>query len=131
MDAWKPFSVKPGDAHQLEFTMLSPFQRLNLVPVSRGPNSTIFSSTFKLPDQHGIFRFEVNYKRPLLTNIDVRREVTVRHFAHDEWARSWEISGGWVWIAGIWTTIVGWIAFVGIWLWSAPTREKDRTKKQQ
>ena len=111
--------------------MLSPFHRLNLEPVSQTLNSTIFSTTFRLPDQHGIFRFQVNYKRPFLTNIDVKREVTVRHFAHDEWLRSWQISGGWVWIAGVWITIVGWVAFVGIWLWSEPVDEERREKKLQ
>ena len=111
--------------------MLSPFHRLNLLPVAQTANTTIFSSTFTLPDQHGIFRFEVNYKRPHLTNVNVKREVTVRHFAHDEWPRSWQISGGWVWIAGIWTTVFAWVAFVGLWLWSAPTSEHDRIKKKQ
>ena len=111
--------------------MLSPYHRLTLQPVARTPNSTIFSSTFKLPDQHGIFSFRVNYKRPFLTNIDEKREVTVRHFAHDEWPRSWEISAGWVWIAGIWVTIIGWIAFVSIWLYSEPAYEDGKGKKEQ
>ncbi|KAK4697943.1 oligosaccharyltransferase complex subunit beta, partial [Lecanoromycetidae sp. Uapishka_2] len=130
-DQLVPLKIDSSDALQLEFTMLSPFHRLDLVPISTTPNSTIFSSTFRLPDQHGIFSFRVNYKRPFLTNIDVKREVTVRHFAHDEWPRSWEISAGWVWIAGIWVTIVGWIAFVGIWLWSEPAYEQSKGKKMQ
>ena len=108
--------------------MLSPFHRLPLKPVSQTPNSTLFSTTFTIPDQHGIFSFRVNYKRPFLTNVDVKREVTVRHFAHDEYPRSWKISGGWVWIAGIWVTVAGWVAFVGIWLWSEPAYEKERGK---
>ncbi|KAI4215253.1 MAG: hypothetical protein LQ351_002152 [Letrouitia transgressa] len=91
------------------------------------PNSTVFSTNFKLPDQHGIFAFRVNYKRPFLTNVDVKEEVTVRHFAHDEWPRSWMISAGWVWIAGIWVTVFGWIGFIGIWLWSEPA-SKQKTR---
>ncbi|KAG8525883.1 uncharacterized protein KY384_000643 [Bacidia gigantensis] len=130
-DHLKPFQVQSPDALQIEFSMLSPFQRLNLEPVSRTLNSTVFSSTFRLPDQHGIFRFEVNYKRPFLTYIDVKREVTVRHFAHDEWPRSWQISGGWVWITGIWATILGWVAFVAIWLWSGPAYGEKLVKKMQ
>ena len=127
-----PLDVGPADAVQVEFSMLSTFHRLNLNPVSLTPNSTIFSTTFKLPDQHGIFRFEVNYKRPFFTNIDVKKEVTVRHFAHDEWPRSWEISGGWVWIAGVWITILGWVAFVAVWLWSGPrSLEPPKLTKSQ
>lgn len=124
-----PLKIDPADAIQLEFTMLSPYHRINLEPISQTTNSTTFSTSFRLPDQHGIFSFRVNYKRPLLTNIDVKREVTVRHFAHDEWPRSWEISAGWVWIAGIWVTIVGWVAFVGIWLYSEAAYDESKGKK--
>ncbi|KAL8767795.1 MAG: hypothetical protein Q9209_005789 [Squamulea sp. 1 TL-2023] len=131
IDHLSPFIVPPGDKLQLEFTMLSPFHRLDLQPISTILNSTIFSTTFRLPDQHGIFAFRVNYKRPFLTNIDVKREVTVRHFAHDEWPRSWMISAGWVWIAGVWVTIFGWIAFVALWLWSEPAYQQSQGKKRQ
>ncbi|KAI4258750.1 MAG: hypothetical protein L6R42_004909 [Xanthoria sp. 1 TBL-2021] len=130
-DHLSPFTVFPNDKLQLEFTMLSPFHRLDLQPIFTTPNSTIYSATFRLPDQHGIFSFRVNYKRPFLTNVDVKREVTVRHFAHDEWPRSWKISAGWVWIAGIWVTILGWVAFIALWLWSEPAYEQNQGKKRQ
>lgn len=126
-----PLNIPSADALQLEFTMLSPFHRLNLKPISHTVNSTVFSTTFKLPDQHGIFAFRVNYKRPFLTNVDVKREVTVRHFAHDEWPRSWMISAGWTWIGGVWITITGWVAFVAVWLWSSPAYERGSGKKTQ
>ncbi|KAF2758947.1 dolichyl-diphosphooligosaccharide-protein glycosyltransferase [Pseudovirgaria hyperparasitica] len=128
-DRWTPFTPAVGDKVQLEFSMLSPFHRLNLSPVSQTPESTIYGVHFKTPDQHGIFNFRVNYKRPFLTNVDEKRQVTVRHFAHDEWPRSYAISGAWVWISGIWITIAGWLAFVALWLYSAPT-EKSVKKNQ-
>ena len=128
---WSPLNVPSSDALQMEFSMLSPFHRLALIPISQSLNSTVYSATFTLPDQHGIFSFKVNYKRPFMTSVDVKREVTVRHFAHDEWPRSWMISGGWVWIAGVWITITGWVAFVAIWLWSEPAYESARGKKVQ
>jgi len=111
--------------------MLSPFHRLTLAPTSQTANSTVYAASFKLPDQHGIFNFRVNYKRPFYTNVDEKRTVTVRHFAHDEWPRSWKISGAWVWIAGIWVTVAGWLAFVGLWLWSEPMEERRKVKKRQ
>jgi len=111
--------------------MLSPFHRLNLEPVGTTATSTIYSTTFTLPDQHGIFNFRVNYKRPFLTNVDEKHQVTVRHFAHDEWPRSWAISGAWTWIAGIWVTVAGWLAFVVVWLFSEPVRGKGGVKKTQ
>ena len=111
--------------------MLSPFHRLNLQPISTTTNSTLFSASFRVPDQHGIYSFRVNYKRPFWTSLDVKREVSVRHFAHDEWPRSWEISAGWVWIAGVWTTAAGWVVFVAIWLYSEPTFSPRAGKKMQ
>ncbi|PWY90848.1 Dolichyl-diphosphooligosaccharide-protein glycosyltransferase 48kDa subunit [Aspergillus heteromorphus CBS 117.55] len=128
-DKFVPFEVPANDALQLEFSMLSPFQRLKLEPSSRTENSTIYTTQFTVPDQHGIFSFRVNYKRPFLTNIEEKHEVTVRHFAHDEYPRSWKISGGWVWIAGLWSVIGGFLAFVFVWLYSEPTSAK--TKKTQ
>ena len=109
--------------------MLSPFHRLTLQPESQTANSTIFSTNFKLPDQHGIFNFLVNYKRPFLTNVHEKRSVTVRHFAHDEWPRSFVISGAYPWIAGIGVTVAGWLVFVAVWLYSSP--EQSKVKKTQ
>ena len=110
--------------------MLSPFHRLNLRPSISTANSTVYTVSFTLPDQHGIFNFKVNYKRPFLTNVDDKKTVTVRHFAHNEWPRSWVISGAWPWISGIAVTIVGWITFIAIWLWSEPTKPVSQKKRQ-
>lgn len=118
----------PADAVQLEFTMLSPFHRLALSPTSTTPNSTIYSATFRTPDQHGIFAFKVNYKRPFLTNVEERRQVTVRHFAHDEWPRSFRITAAWPWVSGLWTVIAGFVCFVVLWLYCEPPRESERDK---
>ncbi|KAI2794034.1 hypothetical protein POX_a00624 [Penicillium oxalicum] len=128
-DKWVPFEVPNGDELQLEFTMLSPFHRLALKPVHRTETSTVYSTKFTTPDQHGIFSFRVNYKRPFFTNIEEKHEVTVRHFAHDEYPRSWAISAGWVWIAGLWSVIGGFLAFVLVWLYSVPAA--DKLKKTQ
>jgi oligosaccharyltransferase complex subunit beta len=129
-DKWQPYVPPAEDQVQLEFRMLSPFHRLTLSPTSKTADSTVFSTHFILPDQHGIFTFRVNYKRPFLTYLDEKVLVTVRHFAHNEWPRSWTISAGWVWIAGIWTTIAGFMAFSALWLYSAPVERKTVKKVQ-
>ncbi|GAM82730.1 hypothetical protein ANO11243_007160 [Dothideomycetidae sp. 11243] len=129
VDSYKPFKPPGTDQVQLEFSMLSPFHRLQLEQTSKTANSSIFTTSFKLPDQHGIFNFLVNYKRPFMTNIFEKRTVTVRHFAHDEWPRSFVISGAWPWISGIAVTVTGWLIFVGVWLYSKPT--ETSTKKRQ
>ncbi|KMU74839.1 hypothetical protein CISG_00769 [Coccidioides immitis RMSCC 3703] len=108
---------------------LSEYDYDHWVPFKRAVQFT--GPLFILPDQHGIFSFRINYKRPFLTNVVERHEVTVRHFAHDEWPRSWEITGGWVWIAGLWSVVGGFLAFVMAWLYSAPPKEEDPVKKKQ
>ncbi|KAI5925829.1 dolichyl-diphosphooligosaccharide-protein glycosyltransferase 48kD subunit [Camillea tinctor] len=122
-DKYIPFEVPESDALQLEFSMLSPFHRLQLTPQISSSDST-YSVAFTLPDQHGIFNFKVNYKRPFFSNIEEKHTVSVRHFAHDEWPRSFVISGAWPWMAGIGATVTGWLAFCAIWLYSAPSAAK-------
>ncbi|KAF2716387.1 Dolichyl-diphosphooligosaccharide-protein glycosyltransferase 48kDa subunit [Polychaeton citri CBS 116435] len=130
LDHWAPFIPPAGDAVQLEFSMLSPFHRLNLLPStsSASANATSYAATFKLPDQHGIFNFYTEYRRPFLTNVEEKRTVTVRHFAHDEWPRSFVISGAYPWISGIWVTVAGWLMFVAVWLYSKPAATKVSLK---
>ncbi|KAI9802600.1 MAG: oligosaccharyl transferase glycoprotein complex, beta subunit [Piccolia ochrophora] len=132
---WIPYTLPATDALQLEVRMLSPFHRVPLLPSkapssSAPPNSTAFSTTLTLPDQHGIFHFLVNYKRPFLAPVSVKRTVTVRHFAHDEWPRSWRISGGWVWVAGVWVVVAAWVLFVAGWLWCEPPRRREKGGKK-
>jgi oligosaccharyltransferase complex subunit beta len=114
--------------------MLSPFHRLELTPETARstPESTAYTVHFRLPDQHGIFNFKVNYKRPFLSNVEEKNTVSVRHMAHDEWPRSFAISGAWPWIAGIGVTVAGWLAFCAVWMYSAPPlTHKGETKKTQ
>ncbi|KAI6084981.1 Dolichyl-diphosphooligosaccharide-protein glycosyltransferase 48kDa subunit [Hypoxylon rubiginosum] len=129
-DKYIPFTVPESDDLQLEFSMLSPFHRLQLTPTISSADSTTYSTSFKLPDQHGIFNFKVNYKRPFYSNVEEKNTVSVRHFAHDEWPRSFVISGAWPWIAGIVATVTGWLGFCAIWLYSKPATGKESKKTQ-
>jgi oligosaccharyltransferase complex subunit beta len=128
---WGPFFLPRGDDLQLEFSMLSPFHRLRLRPKTSTADASVFAVDFVLPDQHGIFNFRVNYKRPFLTSIDEKRTVSVRHMAHDEWPRSYAISGAWPWLAGILATVSGFVGFCGLWMYSRPVGEATRAKKTQ
>ena len=113
--------------------MLSPFHRLALAPTAKqsSKEATTYTASFTLPDQHGIFNFKINYKRPFLTYLEDKQTVSVRHMAHDEWPRSYAISGAWPWIAGIGVTVTGWLAFCAVWMFSAPVRKTSAAKKTQ
>ncbi|KAK4162445.1 Dolichyl-diphosphooligosaccharide--protein glycosyltransferase subunit wbp1 [Cladorrhinum sp. PSN259] len=133
-ETWSAFNVPANDAIQLEFSMLSPFHRLplNFDKTLSTKDAAVYSVDFVLPDQHGIFNFKVNYKRPFLSNVEEKNTVSVRHMAHNEWPRSFAISGAWPWIAGIAVTVTGWIGFCALWLYSAPPADKKKeTKKTQ
>ena len=126
---WTPFHPPAHDAIQLEFSMLSPFHRLNLTPSTATATATLFTADFVLPDHHGIFNFLVDYRRPYLTNIEEKRTVTVRHYAHDEYPRSFVLSAAYPWIAGIWATVAGFAAFCVLWLYSRPGDGKQAGKR--
>ncbi|EAA36573.1 Dolichyl-diphosphooligosaccharide-protein glycosyltransferase 48kDa subunit [Neurospora crassa] len=132
-DHWIGFNVPEHDEIQLEFSMLSPFHRLNLKEESHRLAAVHYHTVFTTPDQHGIFNFMVNYKRPFLSHIEEKNTVPVRHMAHNEWPRSYVISGAWPWIAGLGSTVVGFLGFVALWMYSAPVDagKKVTVKKTQ
>lgn len=110
--------------------MLSPFHRLDLSLVSTTSDAATYSASFMTPDQHGIFNFLVNYKRPFLTNIEEKVTVTVRHMAHNEFTRSWDIVAAWPWLGGIGATVVGFLAFCAVFMYSKPSNLVESKKKQ-
>lgn len=130
-DKWEAFTLPEGDSLQLEFSMLSPFHRLDLHPALVTDDATVFTTSFTLPDQHGIFNFKINYKRPFLTALEEKNTVTVRHFAHDEWPRSFAISGAWPWLSGIAATVTGFLGFCALWMYSKPVKSTTGAKKTQ
>ncbi|SPO00074.1 related to oligosaccharyltransferase 48K subunit [Cephalotrichum gorgonifer] len=129
-NTWVPYQPPAQDAIQLEFAMLSAFHRLDLTPVEVTPNAAAYSASFTIPSQHGIFNFLVNYKRPFVTSIDEKVTVTVRHLAHNEFTRSYDIVAAWPWIGGIVSTIVGFLAFSAVFMYSKPTNLVESKKKQ-
>ncbi|OHE99747.1 dolichyl-diphosphooligosaccharide-protein glycosyltransferase 48kD subunit [Colletotrichum orchidophilum] len=130
-DKWTPFTVPSGDELQLEFSMLSPFHRIPLTSKASTADAATYTTSFILPDQHGIFNFKINYKRPFFTNVEEKNTVSVRHMAHDEWPRSYVISGAWPWLSGIFATVTGFVLFSAVWMYSAPTSSATTTKKTQ
>ncbi|PSK39293.1 hypothetical protein C7M61_001900 [Candidozyma pseudohaemuli] len=117
---WVPYvPATEDDVLQLSFKMLDPYQRLNLTALGPGASTengpddlTIFYVNFTTPDHHGMFTFELDYKRPGLTFIEDRRVVTVRHLANDEYKRSWDIPNSWLYLATFGTVIAAWFLFV-------------------
>lgn len=110
-DKWVPYVT---DDIQVEFIMLDPYYRLTLgKPVAQtSKEGAIYTTTFKIPDQYGIFTFKTDYKRPGLSYFETSNVVTVRHTANDEWPRSWEITNSWIYLFSFISVVVAWIFFV-------------------
>lgn len=117
---WKPFIVKDeDDTLQLSFKMLDPYQRLNLQPlgpVASQENGNLdtyaYTVNFTIPDHHGIFTFELDYKRAGLSYLLDKKIVSVRHLANDEFKRSWNITNSWLYIASAILVVAGWMVFI-------------------
>lgn len=126
--SWIPYITQGDDALQLEFSMLDPYQRLNLNISSKSDMDSIYSAFFQIPDQHGMFKFKVDYKREGLTYLVMEDIVPVRHLANDEFQRSWEIPNSSVYLAGYGVVTIGWLFFVVIFILSSG-KNVDNEKK--
>jgi len=132
---WVPYEVKDKeDTLQLSFRMLDPYQRLDLEPlgpVSSQEDSGVLDTyayfvNFTIPDHHGMFTFELDYKRHGLSYLVDKRVVAVRHLANDEFRRSWDITNSWLYVASAAIVVVAWVLFVVNYVYVTRT---DETKK--
>ncbi|KAF7294431.1 PAT1 domain-containing protein [Mycena kentingensis (nom. inval.)] len=80
---WEPYSgIKDM---QFEFTMLDPHIRVALPAVPGAPGK--YSTTFRAPDRHGVFKFVVNYKRKGWTHLHSSTTVSLVPPRHDGYPR--------------------------------------------
>jgi oligosaccharyltransferase complex subunit beta len=76
---WLPFS--PNDM-QMEFVMLDPHIRKTMTCIDG--NCT---ATFTAPDNYGVFKFRVFYRRPGFSVLHAETQVSIRPFKHNEYER--------------------------------------------
>jgi oligosaccharyltransferase complex subunit beta len=131
---------------QVSLVMLDPFITTNLTAASpqsllkslntsssssttMTPAFTRYSSTFKLPDKHGVYTFVVDWKRHGWSYIHTRDTAPVRPFNHDEHPRG--LHSAWPYVTGASTTVVAFLIFVVIWVCSDERDDIKRGKKAQ
>lgn len=78
---WKPFCV---DDMQLEFVMLDPHVRKTM---TCNPLTGKFVAQFTAPDNYGIFKFRVLYRRLGYSVLHSETQVSLRPFKHNEYER--------------------------------------------
>lgn len=127
-EKWQPYET---DDVQFELKMIDPYYRLNLVS-DKKDNVTQWYTTgdFRLPDHHGVFTFQVDYKRSGLTFVSASDVKAIRHLAHDEYPRSWEITNAGVYLSGIFAVIFGWILFVIFFVSTSKTNQNYNAEKK-
>lgn len=126
--AWVPYETTDA---QLEFIMLDPYYRLNLTLDGTSNDSALYSTTFQIPDHHGMFTFKVDYSRPGLTFLKQYSVVPVRHLANDEYPRSWQITNSWVYVASFFSVVVAWLVFVFLFIVSGKKPLASAEKKKE
>ncbi|KAG0320387.1 hypothetical protein BGZ99_004545 [Dissophora globulifera] len=123
---WHPFSA---DDVQLELIMLDPYVRKTLDQIALTEESTVgsFSTTVQLPDQYGVFKFMVNYKRPGLGYVESVTTVGIHPFRHDQYPRF--ISQAKPYYTSAASMGVGLLIFSFVYLWGGLDSSAKTTKK--
>ncbi|OBA19986.1 Dolichyl-diphosphooligosaccharide-protein glycosyltransferase 48kDa subunit [Metschnikowia bicuspidata var. bicuspidata NRRL YB-4993] len=136
---WVPYTPSSeDDVLQLSFKMLDPYQRLNMTllgPAASTENGVndinVFFVEFVIPDHHGMFTFELDYKREGLSFLEDKKIVAVRHLANDEYKRSWEITNAWMYMVSAALVVIAWLIFVAGFLYLGVPKKIDSSKETQ
>jgi len=126
-DAWIPYMIPKDDVIQLEYMMLDPHIRTNLSAVSGKPGT--YSTTFRAPDRHGVFKLSLTYYRKGFTPLRHAIVTSLVPPRHDEYPRF--LSAGWPYYVGAMSTSVGFLVFCVIWLGGGSGVEGIRGRKKK
>lgn len=123
--------------------MLDPHVRIALPPVSGKSGgfpsfpslhsyilmkpSGVYSTTFRAPDRHGVFKFVISYKRKGFTHLLHTLSIPVVPPRHDGYPRF--LSAAWPYYAGAISTSVGFLVFCAIYI-AGEAKEEKRSKKE-
>ncbi len=77
---WSPFSAEDM---QMEFVMMDPYVRKTMTTDGSGR----FEAKFTAPDNYGVFKFRVLYRRTGYSVLHAETQVSIRPFKHNEYDR--------------------------------------------
>lgn len=126
---------------QISLVMLDPYITTNLTagqPQSKtevlesvsktSSRVTRYSTTFQLPDRHGVYTFVVDWKRHGWSYIHTRDTSPVRPYNHDEYPRG--LHSAWPYVAGATSTMLAFVIFTYFWI-STQDDETSQEKQQR
>ncbi len=109
--SWKPFAANDM---QMEFVMLDPYVRKNMIADKQTGEHT---ATFIAPDNYGIFKFRVLYRRLGYSVLHAETQVSIRPFKHNEYERF--IPTAFPYYASIFSMVFGFLVFSLFFLFSS------------
>ncbi|CAJ0960032.1 unnamed protein product, partial [Mesorhabditis belari] len=98
-----------GNDVQLEFVRIDPFVRTTL----KNSNGAL-TTTFKLPDVYGVFKFVVDYRRTGYTHLYDMQQMSVRPLWHTQYERF--IRSAYPYYASSFSMMIGLVLFSFIFL---------------
>ena len=110
-DSWQPLV---RDDVQLEFVMLDPHVRQALKYTGNGT----YMAEFMTPDNYGVFKFRLMYRRHGLSTVSENRQVTVRRFWHNEYERY--IPSAFPYYLAVFSMMAGFFVFSLVFLFTKP-----------
>ncbi|RYH30062.1 hypothetical protein EON65_06470 [archaeon] len=108
---WQPFYANDM---QLEFVMLDPYVRTTM---QADKNTGNFVATFLAPDNYGVFKFRVLYRRVGYSVLHTETEVSIRPFKHNEYERF--ILSAYPYYASALSATVGFLLFSVLYLFAS------------
>ena len=89
---------------------------------------TTYSTTFRAPDRHGVFKFVVDYWRPGWSYISTSDTASVMPYRHDEYPRF--ILGAWPFYSSAISMSVAFLLFCGLWVVIGEGDRKGKKKAE-
>lgn len=120
-DHWQPFNAPDL---QLELIMLNPYIRMLLEPTPRSDGT--HSAIVRLPDQYGVFTFQVDYRRVGYSYLLVKDVVPIVPFKHNEYPRF--LSAAMPYYVSTWSVMLGTLAIIALWLFAIDRPGKATSK---
>lgn len=111
--AWQPFITSDM---QMEFVMLDPYIRKTMVA---NPLTGRYVTSFTAPDDYGVFKFRVLYRRSGYSVLHAETQVSIRPFKQNEYERF--IPTAYPYYASSISVMIGFFIFSVLFLFSSDT----------
>lgn len=123
---WVPYVA---DDVQFELRQVDPYYRITMVKAEARDGIQYYTTKeFALPDRPGMFTFAVDYRNASVSFVTESEVYAIRHLAHDEYARSYDISNAWVYLTSIFGVSAVWFLFVILFV-TVPGAQVSSAKK--